>query len=306
MTYEQFKNDIVKTFKESQDDLEDVIVKTTLKNNGVSLDGLVVKSNNSNIAPTIYLNSYYKQLEDGKTFEEIKDKILNDYNNSKKNKPLDISFFMNFDSKVKSRIYYKVINRDRNKELLSRVPYVSYLDLAIVFYYLMPSSEDFEFDGFGAIMITNEHMELWKIETQELMDAASQNTPQLLGLKVRGLLTTIADYMNDEELAIMAQEEDSYVPLYVATNERAIDGASVILYKDMLKAMAEKLKSDIFIIPCSIHEVIIVKVTKGCQMDTDSLKDLISYVNKTEVAESEILSDSLYYYSKDDDALCIA
>ena len=127
--------------------------------------------------------------------------ILLEYKKSKREDNLDISFFFDYENRVKDRIIYKVINFEKNKDLLQGLPYVKYLDLAIVFYYLMPESLIPNVDG--SILIKNEHMERWQITTNDLMSAASTNTPKLLGTKVQGIMSTIAEYAPDDDLAEM-------------------------------------------------------------------------------------------------------
>lgn len=215
---------------------------------------------------------------------------------------IDLSFYMNFSDQIRHRIVYKLINREKNADFLKGVPYVEYLDLAIVFYYLLPEKKENEFES---ILIQKHHMDMWGIEVSDLMDAASMNTPRLLGLKIQGILSTIAEYLGNDELLCMAEEEDSYVPMYVATNKLSSNGASVFIYKDLLEAVAAKLKSDIYIIPSSVHEVIFIRAMKNCQIDIDEVKNMIKEVNTSEVPEKDVLSDSLYFYSRKENTICM-
>ena len=202
------------------------------------------------------------------------------------------------------RVVFKLINKKANQELLRMVPHIDYLDLAIVFY--LHITED-DLDGRkGGILIKNDLLEYWKTDVNSLMTAAMENTPKLLGLRIGGIFSTIASYLEDEALVDIAEEEDKTTPLYVATNSDACYGAGVLIYKDMLKTLAERLESDLFIIPCSIHEIIIGKVMEDCDFSFDSIKDMICHVNSTELKAEEILSDSLYYYNRKAGELGIA
>lgn len=207
-------------------------------------------------------------------------------------------------NKVKDYIVYKVVNHDSNIGLLTGVPHVNYLDLAIIFYRIMPETVDLEEKE--VVLIGNEELFLWDVTVEDLMNAAGANTSRILGVKIRGILSTIAEYLDEVSLFEIAEEEDNYIPLYVVSNKYSYNGASVILYKDLLKAIAAKLKSDIYIIPSSIHEVIVVKSIKGCEIDTDGLKELIAHINDTSLHEAEVLSNSLYFYSRDTNVLSIA
>ncbi len=207
-------------------------------------------------------------------------------------------------NKVKDYIVYKVVNHDSNIGLLAGVPHVNYLDLAIIFYRIMPETVDLEEKE--VVLIGNEVLFLWDVTVEDLMNAAGANTSRILGVKIRGILSTIAEYLDEVSLYEIAEEEDNYIPLYVVSNKYSYNGASVILYKDLLKAIAAKLKSDIYIIPSSIHEIIVVKSIKGCEIDTDGLKELIAHINDTSLPEAEVLSNSLYFYSRDTNVLSIA
>lgn len=207
-----------------------------------------------------------------------------------------VQFYNELTPQLKENIVFKVINREKNEPLLKTVPHVNYLDLAVIFYYRV--TNDPELDGNGYVMITDALMELWKVDVNYLMELALSNTPRILGFKVRGILSTIADYIGEEALTRLAEEEDSYTPLYVATNDNAVFGASVLIYKDALKAIAAKLKSNLYIIPCSVHELIIVTAIDGCEYCVDGLKEMIHHVNTYELSEKDFLSDNLYFYNR--------
>ena len=205
---------------------------------------------------------------------------------------------------VKEYIVYKVINRDRNLELLKNIPYVNYLDLAIVFYQLLP--ETVYEEEKQAILITNNQLMLWEVGVSEIMNAASNNTQRIMGFKIRGILSTIAKYLGDINMFEISKEEELEIPLYVVSNKISYYGAAVLLYKDFLKALAAKFKSDIYIIPCSVHEIIVLKSIKGYQIDTSELRDMIVHVNQHNLPEDQILSSNLYYYSRDTNVLSFA
>ena len=214
----------------------------------------------------------------------------------------DFELLFHDKEEVKTHIVYKLINRANNQKLLETVPFVQYLDLAIVFYYVFPSVED-EYRGF---LIKNVHMLSMGLTVNDLMSAASENTEKLLGIKMQGIFSTIAEIVGEEGVSDFAKIEDSYVPLQVLSNRLGVFGASVILYKDAIKKIAEKMNSNIYIIPCSIHEVLIYREMKNCQIDISDIKEMITTVNQNEIPEDEILSDSLYYYSLESNTIGIA
>ena len=126
------------------------------QNNDTHLDGLTILAPGQNLAPTIYLDYYYGQYERGRSFSDITDDILTAYRENRPKSPVDISFFTDYD-KVKSRVTMKLINYERNRELLKRVPYYRFL--------ISPSSSlclvESDSSGTATVLIHNEHLTYW-------------------------------------------------------------------------------------------------------------------------------------------------
>ena len=56
-----------------------VEVNQIVKNNDCVLDGLMVRTEESNIAPTIYLNPYFEQIQDGTELDDVLAQIASVY-----------------------------------------------------------------------------------------------------------------------------------------------------------------------------------------------------------------------------------
>ena len=117
-----------------------VSINHVIKNNGCELDGLVIMEEGKHISPTIYLNGFYKQYQNGRTVEDIVREILHIYNENKDNIQICPDWFQDFD-RVKQTIAYKVINYSKNEKLLKKIPHKRVLDLAVVYYCLLSQSE---------------------------------------------------------------------------------------------------------------------------------------------------------------------
>ncbi len=262
-----------------------VEVKEVRKNNGVMLHGLLVLGREENVIPTIYLDSFYAAYEEGTTFGEVLRRILDIYRNETPKVNVDMEFFKSF-PRVRDRICYRLIRRQDNEELLSEIPYVDFLDLAICFYYAYSGSAL----GEGTILIHNSHMELWGVKIKNLMELADQNTPRLFPGKLCSMAEVLGELFDTEEAVRLERE----VPMTVLTNDRRTHGASCILYPGMLESFAGRVGKSFFIIPSSIHEVILLEKT-GME-SVEELKNMIYEINRTHVAAEEVLSDTLYYY----------
>ena len=87
--------------------------------------------------------------------------------------------------------------------------------------------------------------------------------------------------------------------MYVAGNESKNFGAAVILYDSCLEEFAENIQSDFYILPSSVHEVILIPAEEDESKDEiQKLKDMVHEVNYTELDMEEILSDSVYMYKR--------
>ena len=103
------------------------------KNNGVVLRGLTVTQDDSNISPTIYLNNYYEEYMKGRaTLLNVVNDVMDTYQRNKVNQSVDMRYFLDYE-RVKDSVVYKLINTEKNKELLEDIPHIEFLDLSIVF-----------------------------------------------------------------------------------------------------------------------------------------------------------------------------
>ena len=274
-----------------------VKLNDVMKNNGVVLRGITLMQDDSNISPTIYLNPYYDAYENGDTtLGTVIDEVIDTYGRNKINRSIDMKFFLNYET-VRSRIIFKLINTEKNRELLRDVPYIPFHDLSIVFQCLV-SEERF---GNASILIHNVHLQLWKVNARELYECALENTPLLQGYELADMNTVLEEMkalggIDDEEIEDMQQE----VPMYVLSNKSRINGASCILYKDILKDFAMVVDKDLYVLPSSIHEVILLP-SDGTQ-ESEQLKEMVREINQSQVEKEEVLSDSVYYYRRSDDS----
>jgi hypothetical protein len=229
---------------------------------------------------------------------------------------------------VKDKIYYRVVNYSKNKKLLENVPHKKFLDLAIIYYCLVNNNTD----NIASIRITNDHMEKWGIDDNDLLELASENTPKLFPGVIRNMKDVLKDLimkssfesvfgegnivkeennvyyykgkkLENEVIDMMlnALTRDKDFDMYVLTNVNGINGASTILYNGLIEAFANKIKANVIILPCSIHEVIMIPYST--EFTIEELKNMVKEINGSKVPEGEVLSDSVYVYQRKECAL---
>lgn len=285
MMYELFIKEVKEAVESKVGTGFDVTVNKVTKNNDLVLDGLVIKAADTNIAPTIYLNSYFDKFSDGvMDLDDVVESILDTY--SRHNSvTFDVSTFTDFDT-VKNRICYKLVNTNANEKLLEDVPHRELFDLSVV-YYVMVSVED---GATGSILIHNNHLGFWDVTENDLYEYASINTSKILPVNIKSMFDTLTEMVDMEDFC----NTDDF--MYVLTNKEKLQGASTILYPDVLSTFAMKKNANLWLIPSSIHEWIIV--CDDGNMNRETLSEMIQEVNSTQLAVDEILSDHPYYYNR--------
>lgn len=270
-----------------------VEVREVQKNNGIVLHGLLITADSRNVIPTLYLEPFWEAYQSGTTLAEIVRRLVKIYREEIPKASIDMDFFRQF-AEVSGRICYRLVRQGGNEMLLQDVPHIPFLDLAICFFYAYSS----DILGEGAIRIHNSHMELWDTSTKELLELAQRNTPKLFPWRCNSMEQVLREMMTEEEYRAESPEGRDILfadnPLWVLSNAQRAYGASCMIYPELLKQLAEKEERNFYILPSSIHEVILL-ADQGMETP-EQLKDMIAEVNKTQVAPEEVLSDSLYYY----------
>ena len=291
MTYQEFKHQICQTLESELGPNEKVTIQDIIKNNNTHLDGLTILSTHCNLSPTIYLNRYFKQYENGKTLSSICHDILEIYHENKPSGNIDVTFFTDY-NKVKSLIVFKLVNFERNRELLEDIPHFRFLDLAVVFNCLLESHSS----GNATILIHNHHLQFWGVTRDDLYALALLNTPKLLKYDLRNMSDILKELLVESDCDNLSSKEAA-CPMYVLSNQCKLNGSVCILYQNLLKDFAQRLDSDLYILPSSVHEVLIIP---ACENDSyHALSDMVKEVNATQLAREEILSDHVYYFSRE-------
>ena len=265
-------------------------IKKIMKPNDRVLDGLIISDEQTDVAPTIYLDPYYDAfVAGGASFDEIIENIFRLYKDNRTETGFDQDAFLNWD-RAKEKITYRLLNRKANEKFLEDVPFVPYLDLAVVFTYLLTIDDA----GQGSIVIHKCHAENWGVDDDELYEAAKKNTARLLPVEYKPMSDMLEDLMpgSGEELT------DGIPDMLVLSNKTRTYGAAAILYKDVLHDIAEKMDCDLWILPSSVHEVLLLPKEGDRNIFTD-LSAMVREVNATQVPEGEILSDHAYLYTRD-------
>lgn len=297
MSYQQFCKDLIEEVRVMLGTEFVVEVQQVTKNNGVVKHGMVIGLRESKIRPTIYLENYYKEYCHGLCLQEIAQAILTLYTKeASADNVIQTDFNLN---KMMDKIVFRVVNYERNKELLKECPNERCMgDLTMVFYCIVDTKDS----SVGSFRITHDHLKLFGLSIEELKELAFANTRRMFPPQIRNMediLVEVIMISEDEEVSSELNQfelDDNNGYMYVLTNRQKMFGAGCVLYPDVLQSFSKSVNADVVILPSSVHEQILVPYQES--MDIKELKAMVKEINITQVLEEERLSDSVYLYER--------
>ncbi len=264
---------------------------STIKNNGKERTGVLIEQEGSNIGPTIYLEGFYEKYKEKTDFALIVSELLEVYDSVKCTEVIQECQFDDYNV-MREKIVFKVIHYEKNKEMLDQIPHVRYLDLAIVFYILLEAGEN----GMATILIKKEHLELWGISLDCLYEIAEKNAIKLLPAQFMSMRQAVKDLLQEQgEEEMELEEETENEVMYILTNSLKNFGAACLAYPHVLEMIANMLQENFYLLPSSVHEVIIVPESKS--MEENEMNNMVVDVNATQLEIEDVLSDHVYFYN---------
>lgn len=132
-------------------------------------------------------------------------------------------------------------------------------------------------------------------EFEIAMRIAKENEEKIFGkFVVEDMITTMKNLMADTEINVNLDDVECN-STYVATNESRMNGATIILFPEIMQNIAKKI-GNFYILPSSIHEVIIVP--ESFNSDHEELLGMVESVNGNEeiMRKEDVLSNTVLYF----------
>lgn len=295
LNYQDFMKELQEILRELIPGDVQLNIHPVLKNNSLHLDGLVLYRNGSTMTPNFYLQEYYERYTAGESVHSLAEDIVTRWENSGQMSQMRIPD-MDFEA-CRDYIVYRLVSAGRNQELLEEIPHIPFFDLAVVFYFLVGQDQE----GISSIRISNDFMECWGVNTRILMKWAGRNTPRIFPVRCNPISRMVEQMVFHTEQEVKSFQGFPSGEPYVLTNNNGINGASVWLYPRLLKELACYFGGSFYILPSSIHELLIV-ADDGQFPEADMLH-MVAEVNRECVLPEEILSDHIYHYDREKGAV---
>lgn len=297
MDFNEFQNQILQEAKDRMWGVQ-VEIRPVEKLQGESYTGLSIQPNDGPMAATLNLDTVYNQMVDqGKSFQEVADDLITHAADIIIDMPkIDVNDITNYEQ-MKNTLVVQVIPTDRNAEMLADIPHKNIEDMSLVYRMQIDQNEN----GTSSVLITNAMLENYGVTVDQLhqdaMDAAVINNPATF----RSMQEVLSD--------LMGMPADLMPPMdgpqmYVASVENSLNGAGVIAYPDFMNQVAEQVGGDFFVLPSSVHEVLVVP--DDGSIDRHDLESMVREVNASEVLPKDQLSDNVYHYDSQDQVFELA
>lgn len=238
-------------------------------------------------SPVIDLETAFHEMKVVRPYEKVIDDLMDTARSVLKDMPeLSVEKLSDYD-RAKNNLIMQVIPVKGNEDRLADMPHRDMEDMAVVYRVIVGSDRR----GEMSYLVTNPLLEEYGITHEQLYADAVQSMREQNSYSITPLFDVLA--------AIDPVFADGPVPepdntLLVATNEQKMYGAGVIAMPEFMEEAAEKLHGDYYILPSSIHEVLLLK--DDGNTDYRGLEAMVQEINESAVAPKERLTDTVYHY----------
>lgn len=294
MDFDMFQSALADEVRRLVADPTAVSVQLTRKNNGRQLHALCIRQPGRSLSPMIYLEDFYHRYQQGIPLSHLAKLLLLQYKELPDPASPLLESFKDWNS-AQSDVFCKLVNYDMNRPFLLSVPHKRFLDLAILYYYRVDPSVLPD----ATVTISNSHLSLWQITAQELHRIAWSNTLSHFPSRLQSMTQTLSSLSGS---AVPSPAPVSPA-MYVLSNAQNFLGAICLLYPGALAEAARHLDADLYILPSSIHECILLPQTRS--FARSALQTMVEDINRTQLEPEEILSGQVYLYDREKASLTL-
>lgn len=270
----------------------DIRLLDVIKKNGLSLTAMAISAEESNHTLRIYLDSFYQEYCHGKDVDtcvgEVADIWIERIDMKQK---VDVNALMEY-SNIKDKLQLQICDAERNQEWLKDKVTIMQGDFAAYFTVNLEENEE----GITSFAVNKAHLDTWKIDVQTLQhdtEKADKNRKPVL-YSMENLMGMLAKGEAAQNLLNRDRKAEEFIqPMFCLTNEARINAASLIIYEDIRKQIGEFMNGDFYILPSSIHEILILPADGA--FSVQELNNLVQEVNENVVALEDLLSNKVQF-----------
>lgn len=206
-----------------------------------------------------------------------------------------------------SNLYVEVYNFNTVKNKLGDFVYIQKDDIVIVLCLLLNRDST----GIMSTKVSRSLLELkdCNLNDENLIKLALGNSAVLFDIIFRPL----EQFMLERNMVptqlkrlfierVHNLESSKYPNLYILSNANCLHGAPLIFSEELQKILFKSI-GPFYVIPSSIHEVLLLTKENYCIDNSNALKSMVKEVNNTMIS-TDVLSENVYYFDGNKLILC--
>ncbi|NBI62771.1 hypothetical protein D3Z38_06790 [Clostridiales bacterium] len=268
MSYAEFKEQIMDELAAMPHLKGELRHREVIKPNRQEMTGIYLDCQDRTPRPMAYLEEIYQEYLEHGDFDKTLKLVAWTISQEHPSEELRRLDFAN----CQDQLICDLVGIKQNQELLERIPHVRENDTAVIFRILLYTEEE----GHATCLVNEEIQKELGMTRKAIYEKAMENTARLLPAVTMEL---------GPNLTVLSNKDLSH-------------GAICMLYPGALEKIAEEKGVDLYILPSSIHEVL--AVPDDGELSAADLQTMVREANRTCVAPDELLTDSVYRYSRED------
>ena len=244
---------------------------------------------------SVHVDELYTAYQDGAKLNAIINYISNDVLHAKSIYVYDkTKELMDYDT-AKSRLFVRLINYDRNADILRDVVHKTLGDIVFTVYAIVDENEF----GIVSTKVLKSMVKKWDKNEDDIFNEAIKNTYYLTPPRIYKLEGVLCDesytgegFMNDEDICDL----DKSFSGNILSTTRKTNGAIAVFLPGVAEKISELLDSDFYMVFTSIHEVMIHSTGSG--VDSEDLKIILQDTLREATPSSDYLTEKIYKYNR--------
>lgn len=292
--YELFIGQLTNTIYETTDiPLENI--KFVKKDGGDLLNIIFAEHDDAYEVCSVHVEELYVAYQNGIRLNTIVDYICSDVLHAKSIYVYDkTKELMDYDT-AKSRLFVRLINYDRNADILRDVVHKTLGDIVFTVYAIVDENEF----GIVSTKVLKSMVKKWDKNEDDIFNEAIKNTYYLTPPRIYKWEGVLCDesyagesFMNDEDICDL----DKSFSGNILSTTRKTNGAVAVFLPGVAERIAELLDSDFYMVFTSIHEVMIHNTGSG--VDPKDLKLVLQDTLRKVTPSSDYLTEKIYKYNR--------
>lgn len=292
--YELFIGQLTNTIYETTDiPLENI--KFVKKDGGDLLNIIFAEHDDAYEVCSVHVEELYVAYQNGIRLNTIVDYICGDVLHIKSIYVYDkTKELMDYDT-AKSRLFVRLINYDRNADILRDVVHKTLGDIVFTVYAIVDENEF----GIVSTKVLKSMVKKWDKNEDDIFNEAIKNTYYLTPPRIYKWEGVLCDesyagdsFMNDEDICDLDKSFNGNI----LSTTRKTNGAIAVFLPGVAEKISELLDSDFYMVFTSIHEVMIHSTGSG--VDPKDLKLVLRYTLREVTPSSDYLTEKIYKYNR--------